>query len=113
MARQERGQASVELVAAVPILLIVCLTVAQLVVAGFALWSAGNAAHAGARAQLVGGDTEGAALSVLPGWLKEVARIETGDGVTVEIGAPALLPGLPAIPVRAATTLDPLASDDE
>jgi hypothetical protein len=48
MARQrgERGQASVELIAALPALALVTLLVAQLVLAGYALWSAGVAARA-------------------------------------------------------------------
>src|SRR6266498_3315637 len=63
---EERGQASVELIAAVPVLLLVTLLVAQLALAGYALWSAGVAARAGARADYVGGDAEAAARSALP-----------------------------------------------
>src|SRR3954453_24189564 len=59
--RRDRGQASVELVAVVPVLLLVTLVVAQLAVAGYALWSAAAAARAGARAGYVGGDAEAAA----------------------------------------------------
>ena len=52
---ERRGQASVELVAAIPALVLVTLLVAQLALAGYALWSAGVAARAGARAAYVGG----------------------------------------------------------
>jgi TadE-like protein len=105
--RDERGQAAAELVAVVPILLIVVLAVAQLGIAGYALWSAGDAARAAARAGLVGGDPERAARSVLPGWLEDGAEVEAGDGVEVSVRAPALLPGVPSIPLHAATALDP------
>jgi hypothetical protein len=101
-----------ELVAVVPILLVVLLAVGQLAVAGFALWNASDAARAGARADLVGGDAEDAARSVLPSWLEGDAEVETGSGVEVKLQAPALLPGIPSIPVKAAAELDPLAADD-
>jgi len=101
----ERGQAAAELVAVVPFLLVLLLAVAQLAVAGFALWSAGGAARAGARAAHVGGDARAAALSALPGWLEGGARIETAGPVEVRVEAPALLPGVPSIPVSAATEL--------
>jgi hypothetical protein len=107
VARDERGQAAAELVAVVPILLIVVLAVAQLAIAGYALWSAGDAARAGARAELVGGDGEDAARSVLPGWLEHGAEIVAGDGVEVTIRAPALLPGVPAFPLEASAAIDP------
>jgi hypothetical protein len=81
-------------------------------VAGFALWSAADAARAGARADLVGGDPEQAARSVLPGFLEDGAELETGDGVKVRVRAPALLPGIPSIPVTGAAQLDPLAAGD-
>ena len=108
----ERGQAAVELVATVPMVLIAVLAVGQLAVAGFALWSAGDAARTGARADLVGGDAEQAARSVLPGWLEEGAEIDVADGVTITVRAPALLPGVPAIPIEVDAVLDPLGSDD-
>lgn len=108
-ARESSGQAAVELIAAVPFLLVLLLVVGQLAVAGFALWSAGDAARAGARAALVGGDPERAARSVLPGWLERDAEIKGGGPVEVRVEAPALLPGIAAIPLSAAAALDPSA----
>jgi hypothetical protein len=110
--RDERGQAAAELVAVVPILLVVVLAVGQLAVAGFALWNAADAARVGARADLVGGDVDRAARSVLPEWLEDGAEVEVGDGVHVKLRAPALLPGVPAIPVGASAELDPTAAGD-
>lgn len=99
----------------VPLLLVALLVVGQLAVAGYALWSAGDAARAGARAGHVGGDAERAALSALPGWLEDSARVEDrgteGEGsVEVELRAPGLILGAPAIPVRARARLAPEAT---
>ncbi len=104
-ARAQHGQAAAELVAVVPLLLVLIGLVAQLAVAGYALWSAGDAARAGARAAHVGGDAEEAALSALPGWLEREAEIDTGGPVRVRVEAPAVVPGVPAIPLSAATEL--------
>jgi hypothetical protein len=105
----ENGQAAAELVAVIPLLLALFAAVAQLAVAGYALWSAGDAARAGARAAEVGGDAEGAARSALPGWLEGSAEIDESGPVEVKVEAPAVLPGIPAIPVSAATDLTPAA----
>jgi hypothetical protein len=99
--RGDRGQASVELIAAIPALALVTLLVAQLALAGYALWSAGVAARAGARAAYVGGDAERAARSALPGALRGEASVSDRRGVQVEVRAPSLVPGLPPLPLRA------------
>jgi TadE-like protein len=98
---RDEGQASVELVAVVPVLLIVTLAVAQLAVAGYALWSAGAAARAGARAGYVGGDAEAAARRSLPAPLRHGAQVKDSDSVEVRVRAPALIPGIPSVPVTA------------
>ena len=53
-----------------PVLLVLTLVVAQLAIAGYALWTAGVAARAGARAGYVGGDAEAAARHSLPALLR-------------------------------------------
>jgi hypothetical protein len=103
--RAQRGQASVELVAAIPALLLITLVAAQLAVVGYSLWSAGTAARAGARATYVGGEAKAAARSALPGPLRQRARISAGDAVRVRIAAPSLLPWFPGIPVAAVADL--------
>ena len=108
--RDEDGQAATELVAVIPLLLVLLAAVAQLSIAGYALWTAGDAARAGARAAAVGGDAEDAARSAVPGWLEHDARIDASGPVEVELQAPAVLPGVPAIPVAARTDLDPAAA---
>lgn len=101
------GQAAVELVAVTPLIVIVVLALAQAAIAGYALWAAGDAARAGARAAHVGGDAERAARSALPSWLEERAQVATSGPVEVRVRAPAVLPGVPPIGVGAATALEP------
>jgi hypothetical protein len=91
----------VELVAALPVLVLVVLLVAQFAVAGYALWSAGVAAHAGARAAYVGGNGERAARRSLPTLLRSTAKVRDGDGLAVRVRTPSLVPGLPGVPLTA------------
>lgn len=105
--RREGGTASVEMIAAVPFLLLAALVAAQLVAAGYALWSAGVAVRAGARAQLVGGDGERAARQALPALLRDGAKVvDEGDAVAVRVNVPRLLPALPPLALEAETRLD-------
>jgi hypothetical protein len=101
-----RGQASVEFVAVLPALAACLVIAAQAVVAGWALWSAGNAARAGARAEEVGSNAETAARHALPGTLRDGAAIRSGDGVAVRVRVPAIVPGVSLPSVSAASTLD-------
>jgi Flp pilus assembly protein TadG len=98
---REEGTASVELVAAFPFLLLAVLVAAQLTLAGQALWSAGVAARAGARAALVGDDAAVAARQALPPALREAAEVKEGEGVSVRVAIPRLLPALPVLKVSA------------
>ncbi|MGH2988887.1 MAG: TadE/TadG family type IV pilus assembly protein [Solirubrobacterales bacterium] len=105
--RAQRGQASAELVAVIPALLLAVLVAAQLAVIGWALWSAGSAARAGARAAHVGGDAEAAARSALPTHLRRGVRVSDEEEVGVRVRVPALVPGVPRIPLEASAALDP------
>jgi hypothetical protein len=100
------AQASVELVAVLPALAVCLVIAAQTVVVGWALWSAGTAARAGARAEEVGSDAESAARRALPTSLRDGAVIRHGDGVRVRVRVPALIPGTSLPSVSAASTLD-------
>lgn len=106
-ARGEEGTASVELVAVVPFLLLAVVAAAQIALAGQALWSAGVAARAGARAALVGGDATAAARAALPPSLRRGAKVEDEDGVVVRVAVPRLVPSLPQVRVGASTELEP------
>jgi hypothetical protein len=102
----EEGSASVELIAVVPFLLLALLVAAQVAIAGHALWSASVAARAGARAALVGGDATAAARRALPPSLREGAKVDDSDGVSVRVPVPKLLPRLPEVLVGARSGLE-------
>jgi hypothetical protein len=104
--RSRQGQASVEFVAVLPGLAVCLVLSAQAVLAGWALWSAGNAARTGARAERVGSDPRAAARGSLPGPLRPGARIRSGDGVRVTVRVPSLIPGVSLPAVDASSTLD-------
>lgn len=102
---REEGTASVELIAVVPFLLLAILVTAQIALAGQALWSASVAARAGARAALVGDDPATVARRALPPSLRRDAEVGDGDGVSVRVSVPRLLPALPRLAVDAETSL--------
>jgi Flp pilus assembly protein TadG len=104
--RREDGTASVELIAAVPFLLLAVLVAAQVALAGQALWSAGIAARAGARAALVGGNSVAAARRALPASMRAGAEVRGAGAVSVRVPVPRLLPLLPRVMVGARTELE-------
>ncbi|MEJ7876932.1 MAG: hypothetical protein WKF62_09745 [Solirubrobacterales bacterium] len=106
-AASERAQASAELISIVPLLVAGALFLAQGLVAGWALLSAGEAARSAARIAHVGGDAEAAARAALPDALGSAEVSVEGSSVEVEVRAPSLLPGVPQIPVHASASLDP------
>jgi hypothetical protein len=92
---RERGQSSVEMVALLPLVLLVALVAAQALAAGRCRELAGHAAGAGASALLQGADARSAARDALPGWSR--ARLEvavSGRRVRVVLRPPGLVPGL-------------------
>jgi hypothetical protein len=94
---RERGQATVELVALLPLVAVLVGALWQAAVAGQAVWLAGSAARAAARASAVGADARAAARSVLPARLEPglvVTRMGgSGGGVRVTIAVPAIVGG--------------------
>lgn len=97
---REEGTASVELIAAIPFLLLALLVAAQIALLGQALWSAEIAARAGARAAAVGESGTVAAKRALPPALRSGAEIEDEHGVSVRVPVPLLLPGAPSLKVE-------------
>lgn len=92
---RERGQASVELLGALPALLLLGLVMFQLLAVGYASVLAGNAAEAGALALAARADAAGSARNALPGWSRARATVRVGGGrVTVRMRPPALLSAL-------------------
>jgi hypothetical protein len=87
-----RGQASVELVAAVPLVLLIGLAVWQATLAGHALWMCANAARVAARADAVDRDARNAALSALPRTLERGAVVKrNGTRIRVAVRVPLVL----------------------
>jgi pilus assembly protein CpaE len=89
----ERGQATVELVAVLPFVILAAVVAWQVALAGHALWLAAGAARAAARADTVGESPERAARSALPRSMERglsVRRLREG-GVRVEVKVPLLL----------------------
>ncbi len=91
----ERGQATVELVAALPALLLAALVALQLLAVGYAMTLADGAAEAGALALASGGSAAGAAREALPGWAEEDVSVEVKGGtVSVRLRPPSLIAGI-------------------
>lgn len=76
----ERGQASVELLGAVPALLVLGLAVLQLLAVGYSGVLAGTAAEAGALALVGGADPKAGARDSLPGWSRSRAQVAVSEG---------------------------------
>jgi hypothetical protein len=91
----ERGQATVEIVAALPALLLAGLVALQLLAAGYAMTLADGAAEAGALALASGGSAAGAAKAALPGWAEDDVAVSVEEGeVSVRLRPPSPIPAL-------------------
>ena len=92
---EERGQASVELVAALPALLLAALIALQLLAAGYALALADGAAEAGALALASGRPAGAAVRAALPGWAGDDMSVSVRGGrVLVTLRPPSPLAGI-------------------
>jgi hypothetical protein len=92
---REDGQAAIELVAALPALLLAALLALQLLATGYTLTLADGAAEAGALALAAGRPAAAAAREALPGWAADDVRVEISDGrVTVRLPPPSPLPAV-------------------
>ncbi len=92
---REAGQSTVELVAALPALLLAGLLALQLLAAGYALTLADGAAEAGALALASGRPAGDAARAALPGWARDDIDVSVNGGrVTVRLRPPSLLPAV-------------------
>jgi hypothetical protein len=90
--RAERGQASVELLGAVPVVLVAGLFVLQLLAVGYSSVLAGSAAEAGALALAAGTDPRAGVKESLPGWARAQARLSVDQGeLTVRLRPPSPL----------------------
>jgi hypothetical protein len=90
--RSERGQASLELIAGLPALLLAGLVALQLLAAGFAVTLADGAVEAGAIALAGGQAPEPAVRAALPGWARDRFDLERDGGrLTVVVRPPSPL----------------------
>jgi hypothetical protein len=88
----QTGQAAVETVALLPLVVLVGALLWQAAVAGQALWLSAAAARAAARAAAVGADADAAARGALPPRLEVGVRVRpAGDGVGVSVRVPSVL----------------------
>ncbi len=96
-ARRARGQASIELLATVPAMVLGAMIVLQLAITGYSLHLADGAAEAGALALAAGQDPEAATAAALPGWAEDSFEVESKEGhVEVTVRPPAPLPAISA-----------------
>ncbi len=121
----ESGQATVETIGIMPVLLVVVLVLWQIVLVGLTFVFSGHAARAGARAFAVGDPVQPAALKAVPGgWLggvsvqQQAPAAGAGDpqdvegSVKVSMCVPVLVPGFGCavrIPTTANTVLEEAA----
>src|SRR3954469_20769995 len=91
--RSDAGQASVELVVLLPVVLAVLAVGYQAVLAGQAVWEARVAARAAARAHAFGADPAAAARTHLRSALEPGLRVTAGDDgeVRVSVRVPTVL----------------------
>jgi hypothetical protein len=88
----ERGQASIELLAGIPALLLAGLIALQLLAAGYSLTLADGAAEAGAMALAAGRPAAPAVRDALPGWARDRVGIQVDRGrLTVRLRPPSPL----------------------
>lgn len=93
--RDSEGQASLELVGLLSTMLIVALLVWQLLLAGWTVVSASNAARTGSRVESRGGNGSDAAVAALSSPLREHARASvSGETTRVRVRVPLVVPGL-------------------
>lgn len=91
----ERGQAAVELLGAVPVVIALGVALSQLLATGYAALLAANAAEAGALALAANADAERSVRGALPGWSRAGASVRVRAGrITVRLRPPSFLPGI-------------------
>jgi hypothetical protein len=91
----ERGQATVELVVALPAMLLAAMVALQLLATGYAMTLADGAAEAGALALASGGSAADAARAAVPGWAEDDVAVEIEGGkVSVWLQPPSPLAAL-------------------
>lgn len=86
--RTQSGQASVELVAVLPLVLLVGLVLWQLALGAHAAWLCANAARVAARAEAVGRSGRDAARSAVPAGLRGGLRVQRDSEGRMRVRVP-------------------------
>ncbi|GGO97534.1 TadE/TadG family type IV pilus assembly protein [Wenjunlia tyrosinilytica] len=102
---RERGQASIELLGVLPILLLIAVVGIQLGIVAYAASQASTAARTAARTasqDLPGSDPQGAGTAAVADWLQDdlslsVTVDDEDVSATARISIPALVPGMKSI----------------
>lgn len=93
--RDGTGQATVELLGAVPVLIVLGLILFQALAVGYSAVLAGNAAEAGALSLAGGGEAEDAARDAVPDWPSSEMRVAVQGGrVEVSLRPPSPIEAL-------------------
>src|SRR5689334_10212768 len=92
----DRGQASVELVAVLPLVAALLAALWQVALVGYTEWAVGAAARAAARADAVGADPAAAARAHLARSLEDGLRVRSMSGGAVRVAV--RIPTLPGVP---------------
>ena len=93
--REERGQASTELLGMLWWLLLVALAVWQLLLAAWAVDQAANAARTASRVEARDGNADKAAHWAVSDSLRQGMKVDiSGDTATVSVRVPIVFPGL-------------------
>jgi hypothetical protein len=105
----ESGQASVELIAVLPFVLVVLAVAWQAVLAGEALWQARVSARAAARANAIGADAAAAARAHVPARLERglTVKAESDGDVRVSLRIPTVIPSIRLGRVAATSHFEP------
>lgn len=99
MPRDQRGQATLELLAAIPLMLGVGLIVFQLLAMGYCSSLADQAAEAAALALAADRDPVAAAEATVPGWARDRLDVATEGGeLTVSLAPPSPLAAVGVAP---------------
>ncbi|PWI11771.1 septum formation initiator [Streptomyces sp. NWU339] len=108
--RRDRGQAAIEFLGFIPVLIIVGMAVVQLGLIAYTAQQAGTAARAAARSASLDRGTGQACTAAVSGWLADGTDCRAaygGDEVTVTatIDIPSIVPGWDFDPARKSATM--------
>ncbi|MFI8087178.1 TadE/TadG family type IV pilus assembly protein [Streptomyces sp. NPDC086080] len=107
---RDRGQAALEYLGFLPVLLIVAMAAVQLGLIAYTAQQAGTAARAGARSASLDQGAGGACTAAVSTWLADGTDCATAEGgkevtVTATVEIPSIVPGWDFEPARKTATM--------